>query len=148
MLHQKNYDFSFSGLKTAVLYLVKQLTQNGQKLKPGQKIKIAAETQQAIIDVLISKTLRAAKEYKAKTIILGGGVTANNELRQQFNHKLKTVNSSTMSSEPKGYKLNFLVPPKEYCTDNAVMVAIAAYFQWLKKKKGVKKIEANANLKL
>ena len=89
MIYQKNYDFSFSGLKTAVLYLVKELTENGKKLTIDQKREISAEIQQAIIDVLIHKTLKAAKDYKVKSIILGGGVAANKELRKQFKQKIK-----------------------------------------------------------
>ena len=98
MIYQKNYDFSFSGLKTAVLYLVKQLTENGKnltlryiprraKLTIQQKREISAEIQQAVIDVLIRKTLKAAKDYKAKTIILGGGVAANQELTKTIQAK-------------------------------------------------------------
>jgi len=136
MINQKNYDFSFSGLKTAVLYLVKQLTQNDRKLKTEQKIKIAAEAQQSIIDVLLHKTLKAAKEYQAKTIILGGGVAANDELRKQFK-----IQGSKL-------KINFLVPPKNYCTDNAVMAALTAYYYRLKNKKEIGGISADANLKL
>jgi len=83
------------------------------------------EIQQAIIDVLIHKTLRAAKNYKAKSIILGGGVTANTELRKQFNWKLKIEN----------WKFKFLVPPEIFCTDNAAMIAAAAYFHQKEAKK-------------
>ena len=138
MIHQKNFDFSFSGLKTAVLYDFKNRPVKVRKSKKYVQ-EIAAETQQAIIDVLIFKTLKAAKKYQAKTIILGGGVTANDELRKQFNPKLKTLNS----------KLNFLVPPKIFCTDNAAMVAMAGYFNYLKgKRKNWENIKVNANLKI
>ncbi len=126
MINQKNYDFSFSGLKTAVLY----------KYKNKKYIKeMCKEVQQAIIDVLIKKTIKAAKDYKTKTIILGGGVSANDELRKQFAYKLKTIN----------YKLNFLVPSKNLCTDNAVMTGIAGYFG---KPKDCQKIKADANLRI
>ena len=138
MIHQKNFDFSFSGLKTAVLYDFKNRPVKVRKSKKYVQ-EIAAETQQAIIDVLIFKTLMAAKKYQAKTIILGGGVTANDELRKQFNPKLKTLNS----------KLKFLVPPKIFCTDNAAMVAMAGYFNYLKgKRKNWENIKVNANLKI
>ncbi len=138
MIHQKNYDFSFSGLKTAALY-------NYKKQKPNVKKSIdyiramSAETQQAIIDVLIYKTIKAAKDHKVKTIILGGGVAANDELRKQFKYKLKTLN----------HKVKFLVPSKIFCTDNALMVAITAYYHWvLGIKKDWKKITVNANLRI
>ncbi|MCD6429100.1 hypothetical protein J7L09_00195, partial [bacterium] len=74
MIHSKDYDFSFSGLKTAVLYDFKKRPKTIQKSKE-YKIMMAKETQEAIVEVLVSKTLRAAKEFKAKSIILGGGVT-------------------------------------------------------------------------
>ncbi len=134
MIYQKNYDFSFSGLKTAVLYKARDMRPEETKRREFVQ-QMCQEVQQAIIDVLIYKTLRAAKEYRVKTIMLGGGVAANEELRKQL--KLKIVNCKL--------KINFLVPPKNLCTDNAAMVAIAAYFRWLKRKDW-KKIEANANL--
>ena len=147
MFYQKNYDFSFSGLKTAVLYLVKQLTKNGKnltlryiprraKLTIDQKREISAEIQQAVIDVLIHKTLKAAKDFKARAIILGGGVAANEELRKQFKEKIKKEIPYS----------KFYIPDSKYCTDNAAMVAIAAYLNF-KKVKYVN-IEANANLRL
>ncbi len=139
MINQKNYDFSFSGLKTAVLYNFKSQTLKTRKNKQYIK-EMCYEIQQAIIDVLIKKTIKAAKTYKAKTIILGGGVSANNELRRQFNYKLSTIN----------YKLNFLVPPKNLCTDNAAMIAVTGYFRWKKIKKAEKwqDIKAVANLRI
>jgi N6-L-threonylcarbamoyladenine synthase len=140
MIYQKNYDFSFSGLKTAVLYLVKQLTEGGKKLTACQKREISAEIQQAVIDVLIRKTMRAAKDCKAKTIILGGGVAANDELRKQFQKVCSRWN------------LEHLVPPKNLCTDNAAMTAAAAYFRFKtlksRRKNDWKDIKADANLRL
>ena len=136
MINQKNYDFSFSGLKTAVLYLTQKIRNNvGHRMSyiiPG----ICAEVQQAIIDVLIDKTLRAAQEYKAKTIILSGGVAANEELRNQLNVKCKLLN------------VNFLVPPKNLCMDNGAMIAMAGYYNKNKITKNYDKIKANANLRL
>lgn len=135
MISQKNYDFSFSGLKTAVLYLTKNL--GPKKLKnPKIKARICYEVQQAVIDVLISKTIKAAKEYKAKSIMLGGGVAANSELRKQF--KSSIINQRL--------SVNFLVPAKKFCTDNAAMIGIAGYFNFLKgKQKPPEKIKADAN---
>ena len=129
MINQKNYDFSFSGLKTAVLYRVKNVGHSTSHIPA-----LCKETQQAIIDVLIKKTLRAIREYKAKTIILSGGVAANEELRKQFNYKLQTTN----------YKLlKFLVPTKNLCTDNGAMIAVAGYLN-----KFTKNVKANANLRI
>ncbi|PIZ89669.1 MAG: tRNA (adenosine(37)-N6)-threonylcarbamoyltransferase complex transferase subunit TsaD, partial [Candidatus Nealsonbacteria bacterium CG_4_10_14_0_2_um_filter_37_10] len=83
MIYQKNYDFSFSGLKTAVLY---DFRKQKPKIRKSREYirEMCREAQQAIIDVLIRKTIKAAKDYKAKSIILGGGVAANDELRRQF----------------------------------------------------------------
>lgn len=135
MIYQKNYDFSFSGLKTAVLYKTKSL-----KLKMKNENYISAmanEIQQAIIDVLIYKTIKAANSFKAKSIILGGGVTANDELKKQF--KLQIKNNKL--------KLNFLVPLKKLCTDNGAMIAATAAFH-LNENKPFKKIQANSNLRI
>jgi N6-L-threonylcarbamoyladenine synthase len=136
MIHQKNYDFSFSGLKTAVLYQYQKSKIKNQKYKQA----MSWEIQQAIIDVLIHKTLKAAKDFKAKSIILGGGVTANDELRKQFKEAIKKQLPNTL----------YLMPKTSFCTDNAVMVGLTGYFRWIrnKKLKRPKTIEADANLKL
>jgi len=136
MIGQKNYDFSFSGLKTAVLYDFKNRVPKIRK-SPSYIKEMCYASQQAIIDVLIKKTIRAAKNYKAKSIILGGGVAANEELRRQFKEKIEREIPNT----------KYLIPNIEYCTDNAVMVAMAAYFN-RSKKTNWKKISANANLKI
>jgi N6-L-threonylcarbamoyladenine synthase len=133
MIHQKNYDFSFSGLKTAVLYDFKDYSQKNKR----EYIKaVAKEVQKAIIDVLIQKTLRAARNLKAKSIILGGGVAANDELRKEF---------KALSSK---HGINFFVPGKSLCTDNAAMTAVTAYFNCFKGKKIKKRIEARADLRI
>lgn len=138
MIYQKNYDFSFSGLKTAVLYNYRSQKPRVRKSKKYIQA-MSAETQQAIIDVLIHKTIKAAKEYKAKAIILGGGVTANKELRRQFKVKIRKELPD----------INYLLPDTKLCTDNALMIAVAAYYHWLKEKgKGWKKIKADANLRI
>ncbi|MDD5144512.1 MAG: tRNA (adenosine(37)-N6)-threonylcarbamoyltransferase complex transferase subunit TsaD [Candidatus Pacebacteria bacterium] len=136
MMHTKDYDFSFSGLKTAVLYEFKK--RDPKIRKSSQYIKeICFEAQQSIIDVLIKKTIKAAKDYSVKTIIMGGGVSANKELREQLEER----------SRKEGF--NFLVPPLGLCTDNAVMVAIAAYFhRHQAKKTGWQDLAADANLRI
>jgi len=140
MINSKDYNFSFSGLKTAVLYKIRDL----REMTPNLKIEMAAEFQQTVIDVLIKKTMRAAKEYKAKTIILGGGVAANKELREQLSQKIANISGSK-------YLLNLLMPEMKFTGDNAAMIALAAYFRFLKNKKsrffgGI--LKANSNLKL
>ncbi len=138
MMYQKNYDFSFSGLKTAVLYDFQSRSQKIRKSKEYIQV-MAKEVQQTIIDVLIHKTLKAAKNLKAESIILGGGVTANDELRKQLRSKVK--------SQMPNVKL--FVPPRSLCTDNAVMAAVTAYYRWLKRAgENWHNIEADANLRL
>jgi N6-L-threonylcarbamoyladenine synthase len=138
MIQQKNYDFSFSGLKTAVLYNFKEQPYQIQGSKEYVE-KICAETQESITDVLVKKTILAAKNYKAKTIILGGGVASNKRLRG----KIKKL----IEEEVPG--IRYLVPEQKYCTDNAVMTAIASYFSYKRgKKMSWKEIRANANLKI
>jgi len=136
MIYQKNYDFSFSGLKTAVLYNFKSEPERIRKSKKYIQA-MCAEAQQAIIDVLIKKTIQAAEDYNAKTIILGGGVAANEELRKQFKEKI----------EKELPKTKYLIPDTKFCTDNAAMIAVTGYFN-RQKKRSWKKIKANANLKI
>jgi len=137
MINHKSYDFSFSGLKTAVLYLVKE---RGVQAKTEKFVQaLCAEAQQAIIDVLIKKTIRAAKKYNANTVILAGGVAANKQLRKQLESKVGKIKSPTQ----------FSVPPKSLCTDNGAMIAMAGYFEYNQgAKTNWKKIQADANLRL
>jgi N6-L-threonylcarbamoyladenine synthase len=140
MINSKDFNFSFSGLKTAVLYKVKAQKTINQEL---QTI-LAYEFQQASIDVLVSKTIRAAKKYNPKTIMLAGGVSANKELRKQLGkaieNNLPTVNYKLLTTN--------------YSGDNAAMIAAAAYFRFQKiknkskLKNNWKNLEANAGLKL
>lgn len=125
MLNQKNYNFSFSGLKTSVLYYLRDN-------KKTKKEDVAASFQKAAFDVLIKKTLRAAEQYKAKSIMISGGVSANKSLEKLFTKELKT----------KGTDVKLLVT--KFPTDNAAMIAAAAYVNYLRKKKY--KLIANGNL--
>ena len=109
-------------------------------LKGGLHVpNICASFEQAVIDVLIAKTIKAAKEYRLKTIMLSGGVAANQELRKQFQEKLKKEKSS----------FRFQVPGSKFCTDNAVMIAVAAYYKILGHKiPKQSNIQSQANLPL
>ncbi|MBI4363226.1 MAG: tRNA (adenosine(37)-N6)-threonylcarbamoyltransferase complex transferase subunit TsaD [Candidatus Doudnabacteria bacterium] len=122
MINSKNLNFSFSGLKTAVLYTVQKMVRSDKKLDKITKQNIAASIQQAIIDSLIAKTEQAIKKYCPKTIMLGGGVAANELLRQRFK-QLAII-----------YNLQPATPPLEYCTDNAAMIGLAAYYRIRHKK--------------
>lgn len=110
MLKDKNYDFSFSGLKTAVLYYLK----NNPRSK---KEEIAFSFQQAAFDVLLFKTFKAVQEFQTKSIFVSGGVIANKTLRQIFKKEAKKRN------------INILMPDFLYNTDNAAMIAVAGYIQ-------------------
>lgn len=135
MINQRNYDFSFAGLKTAVLYDFKERSLKDRKSKQ-YKIEMAKEVQQAVIDVLIEKTVRAAKDFKVKTIFLGGGVIANKELRNQIK---KRVGKEIA-------RVKCLIPQIEFCTDNGAMVALAGFFHQNKVMKNFDKIKAKGNL--
>jgi len=135
MLHSKDYDFSFSGLKTAVLYDYKKRTPKIKK-SPTYIQSISKEIQQAIIDCLIKKTIKAASHFKAKAVILGGGVTANKELKKQM--QIACTKQS----------IAFTVPAPNLATDNGLMVAIAGHFNRSKKTKNYAKLKANGNLRL
>jgi N6-L-threonylcarbamoyladenine synthase len=147
MINQKNYEFSFSGLKTAVLYKVKsdgilprQGSDGRRKIQAEKYIQeMCAEAQQSIIDVLVKKTLQAAKDFKAKSIIVGGGVISNKELREQLSVKIK-------KELP---EVKYFIPDIKYCMDNGSMIAMAGFYN-LKSKKNqtLKTITADANLKI
>lgn len=133
MMHTKDYDFSFSGLKTAVLYDYQSRSPKVRKSKEYIRV-MAKEIQQSIIDVLIAKTLAAAREHGAQSVILGGGVAANKELRKQLKLELKRA----------GY--NLLAAAPELCTDNGLMIALAGYLHREKKTKNYSRIVSKPNL--
>jgi N6-L-threonylcarbamoyladenine synthase len=139
MIYSKDYDFSFSGLKTAVLYMIRDV----YKGVVNEKVKsqIAKEFEDAAVEVLVAKTLRAVKENKIKTLIVGGGVSANTQLQKTLKSKIKKVD--------KNIKIHF--PTKGLSTDNALMIAIAGYFQLQKKTNKNPRLpllKANGNLAL
>ena len=113
MQHSGDLDFSFSGLKTAVLTLTRQHTLDDQSMDDQTRADIAYATQQAIVDVLASKSLAALKQTGLKQLVVAGGVGANQRLRTQLNEA--------------AYKNNFRVfyPDLEFCTDNGAMIAFA-----------------------
>jgi N6-L-threonylcarbamoyladenine synthase len=107
-LIQKNtYDFSFSGLKTAVA-----------RTKIGNKAELAHEIQEAIVEVLVERVVRAVREFRPKSVLLGGGVAANTRLRESLNEKLKMLNAKLFIPEP------------NLCTDNAAMIGTAACYNY------------------
>jgi N6-L-threonylcarbamoyladenine synthase len=142
MIYTKDYDFSFSGLKTAVLYLIRDLKiQNPNILEDiNIKQKIACEFENAVVETLVHKTLKAIKEYKIQTLIVGGGVSANTYLQKIMSEKIKENKLKA--------KVHF--PVRSLTGDNALMIAIAGYFQAKNKKfaKNINKITAQGNLSL
>lgn len=131
MLHSKDYNFSFSGLKTSVLYHIRDNPIESE----ADKIAIAREFEDASIEVIIKKTLNAIEEFGSTHLLLGGGVAANKYLQNEL---------SRVSSEN-----NFEVyyPVRQITGDNALMIAIAGYFHKDKIMKS-ENIKANGNLKL
>src|SRR5690554_603989 len=116
-INEDNYDFSFSGLKTAVINYLHNKKQKGEKLYIPD---IAASFQQAVIDVLINKIMKAVQEQEVKSVILSGGVAANKTLRKQLSRVLDKKD------------LPLYTPSLELCTDNAAMIGSAAYYQYQK----------------
>jgi N6-L-threonylcarbamoyladenine synthase len=126
----EGYDFSFSGLKTAVVNYVKR---NGM---PKKLPDLVASFQQAAVDILVEKTIKAAKHKKVKWIALAGGVSANSRLRKDLKRRAKE----------KGFEVS--IPPLKLCTDNAAMIGSAAYHLIKKGKKSNLDIEAVSTLRI
>ena len=132
-LEENSYDFSFSGLKSAVLNYINKANMTAQKIVPED---IAASFQQAVIDVLVQKTLKAVEQKGVYTIALAGGVSSNSALRQKMKEEC----------EKKGYTLH--IPEPIYCTDNAAMIGCAAYYEYKKGIRDTFDLNANPSLKL
>ncbi len=140
MLNRPGYNFSFSGLKTAVLYTLER-ERRGKPVSKKLTADLCASFQAAVVEVLTTKTLQAAGEYHARSVLVVGGVSANQALRDSFRHKL--------GSKPKSPKL--LLPELTFTGDNAAMIALAAatsrktksnhQSQW-------QRVQANANWEL
>lgn len=136
MIESDDFDFSFSGIKTAVKYHLQNMISTGL-LSQRMINDICASFQKAVVDVLVSKTIRAVRQYKAKSVILGGGVSANECLIEDLRLKTKDLG------------VEFYYPSKEFTQDNAAMVALVGYFkQKNASKKNWQKLTAEPNLKL
>jgi len=114
MLHSGDYDFSFSGIKTAVLYTIRDLQ---HEVTEDEKLAIAAAFEDAVVEVLIKKTIRAAEEFHTQTIVVGGGVAGNSFLREQL----------TAAVQKKLPSVAVLFPEPWLATDNAIMIGLAAF---------------------
>jgi len=132
-IDKDNYDFSFSGLKTAVINYIHNQKQKNIELNIND---IAASFQKAVIDILTNKTIKAALSKNAESVILSGGVAANKRFREVLESSLKK------------YDIPLYFPEMKLCTDNAAMISTVAYYQYLKKDFATHDLNADPNLKL
>ncbi len=130
---EDSYDFSFSGLKSAVLNYLNKCRMTGEEISVPD---VAASFQQAVVDVLTDNALRAAKEYKADKLALAGGVASNSALRAAFKEKCEKAGIALYAPSP------------IYCTDNAAMIACAGYYEYMKGVRSGYDLNAVPNLKL
>lgn len=133
MMKSPDYDFSLSGLKTAVLYYVNKKRAAGEELNLPD---LAAGFQAAVIDVQVFKTIKAAEEKGAKRVVLAGGVAANQALKDRLGAEVTA----------RGWRL--YSPPLDLCTDNAIMIAAAAWPKWLRRDFLALDAEPDPNMRL
>ncbi|WP_256332184.1 tRNA (adenosine(37)-N6)-threonylcarbamoyltransferase complex transferase subunit TsaD [Halanaerobium congolense] len=128
-----SYNFSFSGLKTSVMNYVNNEEQRGNEI---DKNDLSASFQEAVVDSLASNIIKAVKEYDVKSVVLSGGVAANQRLREVISERIEK------------YNLDLYYPKLELCTDNAAMIGVAAYYQYLEHDFAPLSISADPALKL
>ncbi|AGT30653.1 O-sialoglycoprotein endopeptidase [Geobacillus genomosp. 3] len=133
-LEEGSYDFSFSGLKSAVLNVLHNAKQRGEEIDPKQ---MAASFQASVIDVLVTKTVQAAKQYGVQQVLLAGGVAANRGLRSALQDKMKELPD-----------VELVIPPLSLCTDNAAMIAAAGTVMHQQGKRADLALNANPGLPL
>jgi N6-L-threonylcarbamoyladenine synthase len=142
MIHSDDFDFSFSGIKTAVLYMVKKIENMTEEIRE----EICYEFEEAVTETLLSKTIRATEKYLPKTVIIGGGVTANIHIQKSFTETFKNQFPD----------IEILTPKKYLTGDNALMIAVAGYMRMLHNSKKmlepngrkIKVLRADGNLSL
>jgi N6-L-threonylcarbamoyladenine synthase len=131
-LEADSFDFSFSGLKSAVINTVHNAEQRGETI-PQETL--AASFQESVIDVLVTKTVKAAKRHKVEQVLLAGGVAANKGLRSALEKEFSALE-----------QIELIIPPLSLCTDNAAMIAAAGTIQFEKGKRGSMAMNANPGL--
>lgn len=132
-LNDDSYDFSFSGLKSAVVNLVHNEKQRGNEVIPEN---VAASFQNRVTEILVKKTMKALKEYDVHNLIVAGGVAANKGLRAK------------LISECEKYGVDLTLPEIKYCTDNAAMIGAAGYYAYQKGRRASLDLNAKANEEL
>lgn len=128
---EDSFDFSFSGLKSAVLNYLNQAKMKGEPIVAAD---VAASFQQAVLDVLVQKTIHAAEQSGVDTILLAGGVAANGTLREQLQQ----------AAAAKGMQVYY--PPVQFCTDNAAMIGAAAHYKAIRQEYAPLSLDVNPNL--
>ncbi|WP_209125099.1 tRNA (adenosine(37)-N6)-threonylcarbamoyltransferase complex transferase subunit TsaD [Alkalihalobacillus sp. BA299] len=132
-LDPESYEFSFSGLKSAVINTLHNAKQRGETIEPAN---LAASFQESVIDVLVTKTKRAAEELQVKQLLLAGGVAANRGLRKRLEQEFEQV------------EIDLIIPPLSLCTDNAAMIGAAASIMLKKERFANWALNANPGLEL
>lgn len=135
MMDDDSFDFSFSGLKSSFINTLHNLRQRGEEPNPND---MAASFQASVIDVLVAKTIRAAKKYEVKQLLLAGGVAANQGLRARLIQEVEIELPET----------ELIIPPLSLCGDNAAMIAAAGTVSFLQGKRGSFEMNANPGLLL
>ncbi|MGG6432854.1 tRNA (adenosine(37)-N6)-threonylcarbamoyltransferase complex transferase subunit TsaD [Anoxybacillus sp. D401a] len=133
-LEEGSYDFSFSGLKSAVINTLHNAKQRGETIQPED---MAASFQTSVVEVLVGKTIQAAAHYDVKQILLAGGVAANEGLRTQLREQMKRLP-----------EVELVIPPLSLCTDNAAMIAAAGTILFQRGKRATMALNANPSLLL
>ena len=135
MIHEDHYDFSFSGLKSAVINRIHNAKQKGEEIVPEN---VAASFQASVVEVLVEKSKRALQEYPVKQFVLAGGVAANRGLRTALQEMMQSLYPT----------VTFSIPPMNLCGDNAAMIGAAAYSKWLEQDFAAMDVNAIPGLEL
>ncbi|WP_314349847.1 tRNA (adenosine(37)-N6)-threonylcarbamoyltransferase complex transferase subunit TsaD [Granulicatella elegans] len=135
MIHEDHYDFSFSGLKSAVINRIHNAKQKGEEIVAEN---VAASFQASVVEVLVEKSKRALQEYPVKQFVLAGGVAANRGLRTGLQEMMQRDYPT----------VTFSIPPMNLCGDNAAMIGAAAYSKWLEQDFAAMDVNAMPGLEL
>lgn len=132
----RNYDFSFSGIKTSILYFLQNETAKNENFIAENLNDICASVQYTLVEILMRKLKRASKELKIKQIAIAGGVAANSELRKRLE----------LEKQKSGWTA--FIPQFQYCTDNAAMIAITAHYKYINNQFVTQLVSPNARMEM